>query len=353
MQARTIRDDPGAGAHVEGDAPQPHGRSAGREGSSHSRQVVLPRVALGLVLLLLAALPLFLAPYPIGLAGRILAFALLVVSVDLLTGVTGMPTLGQVAYFGAGAYTAGLVGIHFSDNGFVQLGAGVGVAAVLALVTGAVAVRTSGIVFLMVTLAIGELVHKVADSLTLVGASNGLAGIPAITVLPGGDPLLLAGFVYWWVLGVFVVGLLMAYLVVKSPLGRSMRGVRDGEKRLHAIGQQTYPVKLAAYVVAGALAGAAGTAWVAQTRFFSPGDLGFDVAAFALLSVVLGGAGTLWGPAIGAAVVVLVRDWLSTYVDGKGALMLGILFVIAVYTLPRGIAGARWKRKPVTRRDTA
>lgn len=353
MQARTIRDDPGAGAHVEGDAPEHHGRSAGRDGSSHSRRVVLPRVALGLVLLLLAALPLFLAPYPIGLAGRILAFALLVVSVDLLTGVTGMPTLGQVAYFGAGAYTAGLVGIHFSDNGFVQLAAGVGVAAVLALVTGAVAVRTSGIVFLMVTLAIGELVHKVADSLTLVGASNGLAGIPAITVLPGGDPLLLAGFVYWWVLGVFVVGLLVAYLVVKSPLGRSMRGVRDGEKRLHAIGQQTYPVKLAAYVVAGALAGAAGTAWVAQTRFFSPGDLGFDVAAFALLSVVLGGAGTLWGPAIGAAVVVLVRDWLSTYVDGKGALMLGILFVIAVYTLPRGIAGARWKRKPVTRRDTA
>ena len=353
MQARTIRDDPGAGAHVEGDAPEHHRRSAGRDGSSRSRGVVLPRVALGLVLLLLAALPLFLAPYPIGLAGRILAFALLVVSVDLLTGVTGMPTLGQVAYFGAGAYTAGLVGIHFSDNGFVQLAAGVGVAAVLALVTGAVAVRTSGIVFLMVTLAIGELVHKVADSLTLVGASNGLAGIPAITVLPGGDPLLLAGFVYWWVLGVFVVGLLVAYLVVKSPLGRSMRGVRDGEKRLHAIGQQTYPVKLAAYVVAGALAGAAGTAWVAQTRFFSPGDLGFDVAAFALLSVVLGGAGTLWGPAIGAAVVVLVRDWLSTYVDGKGALMLGILFVIAVYTLPRGIAGARWKRKPVTRRDTA
>jgi branched-chain amino acid transport system permease protein len=353
MEARTVRDDPGAGAHVEGDASERRGRPADRDGSSHSRQLVLPRVALGLVLLVLAALPLFLAPYPIGLAGRILAFALLVVSVDLLTGVTGMPTLGQVAYFGAGAYTAGLVGIHVSDNGFVQLAAGVGVAAALALVTGAVAVRTSGIVFLMVTLAIGELVHRVADSLTVVGASNGLAGIPAITVLPGGDPLLLAGFVYWWVLGVFLVGLLVAHLVVRSPLGRSMRGVRDGEKRLHAIGQQTYPVKLAAYVIAGGLAGAAGTAWVAQTRFFSPGDIGFDVAAFALLSVVLGGAGTLWGPAIGAAVVVLVRDWLSTYVDGKGALMLGILFVIAVYTLPRGIAGARWKRRPATRRDTA
>jgi len=306
-----------------------------------SRQVVLPRVAVGLVILVLASLPLFLAPYPIGLAGRILAFALLVVSVDLLTGVTGMPTLGQVAYFGAGAYTAGLVGIHVTDNAVVQLAMGTVVAALVALVTGAVAVRTSGIVFLMVTLAIGELAHQLVDSWALVGASNGLAGIPAITVLPGGEPLLLAGFLYWWVLAVFLLGMLVAWLVVASPLGRSMKGVRDGEQRLRALGQQTYPVKLLAYVVAGALAGAAGTAWAAQTRFVSPGDLGFDIAAFALLSVVLGGAGTLWGPVIGAAVVILVRDWLASYVDGRGALMLGLLFVIAVYTLPRGIAGAR------------
>jgi branched-chain amino acid transport system permease protein len=314
------------------------------------RHAVVARVAIGLAILVLASLPLFLAPYPIGLAGRILAFALLVVSVDLLTGVTGMPTLGQVAYFGTGAYAAGLVGIHLSASGVVQLLVGTAAAALLALVTGAVAVRTSGIVFLMVTLAIGELTHRVADSLTVVGASNGLAGIPAISVLPGGPPLQLAGLVYWWVLGVFLLGTAVAVLVVRSPLGRSMRGVRDGEKRLRALGQNTYPVKLTAYVVAGGLAGAAGTAWVAQTRFFSPGDLGFDVAAFALLSVVLGGAGTLWGPVLGAFVVILVRDWLSAYVDGKGALMLGVLFVVAVYTLPRGIAGARWR--PRTGRAT-
>lgn len=306
------------------------------------RRVLLPRVAVALVALLLASLPLFLAPYPIGLAGRILAFGLLVVSVDLLTGVTGLPTLGQVAYFGVGAYTAALVGIHVTDNAVVQLTLGTFVAAGVALVTGAVAVRTSGIVFLMVTLSIGELTHQLMDSWSFVGASNGLAGMPAITVLPGGEPLLLAGLVYWWVLAVFLVGMLGAWLVVASPLGRSMKGVRDGEQRLRALGQQTYPVKLLAYVVAGSVAGAAGTAWAAQTRFVSPGDLGFDIAAFALLSVVLGGAGTLWGPVLGAAVVILVRDWLAGYFDGRGALMLGILFVVAVYALPRGIAGARW-----------
>lgn len=330
------------------------GSRPSRGGRRHSsRPVMVSRVAFGLALLLLAALPLFLAPYPIGLAGRMLAFALLVVSVDLLTGVTGMPTLGQVAYFGTGAYAAGLVGIHLSSSAFVQLLIGTAAAALLALVTGAVAVRTSGIVFLMVTLAIGELVHRFADSFEPVGASNGLAGIPPITILPGGQPLELAGLVYWWILVVFVLGMTVATLVVRSPLGRSMRGVRDGEMRLHALGQQTYPVKLAAYTIAGGLAGAAGTAWVAQTRFFSPGDLGFDVAAFALLSVVLGGAGTLWGPVIGAFVVILVRDWLSGYVDGKGALMLGVLFVVAVYTLPRGIAGARWRTRPRPTRRTS
>lgn len=314
----------------------------GRDLPHHNpRRPVLRRAAVGLVVLVLVALPLFLAPFPIGLAGRILTFGLLVVSVDLLTGVTGMPTLGQVAYFGTGAYTAGLVGIHVTSNAFVQLLAGTLLAALVALVTGVVAVRTAGIVFLMVSLAIGELAHRLADSWPLVGASNGLAGIPAITLVPGGEPLRLAGLVYWWVLGVFLLGITVAFVVTASPLGRSMRGVRDGEQRLRALGQQTYPVKLLAYTIAGGLAGAAGTAWAAQTRFISPGDLGFDMAAFALLSVVLGGAGTLWGPVIGAAVVIAVRDWLSGYIDGRGAMLLGGIFVVAVYLLPQGIAGLR------------
>lgn len=294
-----------------------------------------------LVIVVLAALPLFLAPYPISLAGRILAFALLVVSVDLLTGLTGLPSLGQIAYFGVGAYTAGLVGVHYTDNVFVQLLAGVALAAVVALVTGAFVVRTSGIVFLMVTLAVGELTHKLADGLDLVGGTNGLVGIPPVTLLPGGEPLILAGVTYWWVLAVFLLGFGAAVTVSRSPLGRSMRGVRETEPRLASIGQRTYAVKLAAFVFAGSIAGAAGTAWTMQTRFISPGDLGFAVSAIALLSVILGGAGTLWGPVVGATVVILVRDYVSGYVSGHGDLLLGVLFVVAVYALPRGIAGQR------------
>jgi len=291
------------------------------------------------LIVVLAALPFMLAAYPVSIAARILAFALLVLSVDLLTGLTGLPSLGQIAYFGVGAYSAGLVGIHWSTNLFVQLAVGVVLAAAFAALTGALAVRTAGIVFLMVTLAIGELTHRVADGLDLVGASNGLAGIPAPTLVPGGEPLILVAYAYWWSLAVFLLGLGVAVTVSRSPLGRSMRAVRESPSRLAAVGLAPYGVKLAAYTVAGALAGAAGTAWTAQTRFVSPGDLAFSVSAIALLSVVLGGAGTLWGPVLGAAVVVLVRDWLSGYLDGHGELMLGLLFIVAVFALPRGLAG--------------
>jgi branched-chain amino acid transport system permease protein len=302
------------------------------------------RTAIALVLIVLALLPFVLAPYPLGLVSRALSFALLVVSVDLLTGVMGMPSLGQVAYFGAGAYAAGLVGIHWTTNAFVQLGVGILTGALLAALTGAVAVRTAGIYFLMVTLAIGELAHRGADTMSTLGGSNGLVGIPAVTVVPGGEPLLLQGYVYWWVFAVFLVGLGLALALSRSPLGRSMRGVRDGELRLRALGQSTYVTKLLAYTAAGGIAGAAGTAWVAQTRFVSPGDMGFEVSAFALLAVVLGGAGVLWGPVLGAGLVIFVRDWLGGYFDGRGTLLLGIVFVLAVYLLPRGIAGvrARW-----------
>lgn len=305
----------------------------------------LPK-ALGPILALVAlavlvSLPFWMAPYPVTLMSRILAFALLVVSVDLLTGYTGLPSLGQVAYFGAGAYTAGLVGIHLTTNVFVQLIAGTLVAAFLALVTGAVAVRTKGFVFLMVTLAIAELAHKQAETMAVLGGSNGLSGIPGISILPGGESIRLAGLVYFWVLFVFVLGVVLSIVLVRSPMGRSMRGVRDGEARMRAIGRRTYMVKLVAYTFAGSLAGMAGTAWTAQARFVSPGDMAFALAAIALLSVVFGGAGTIWGPIIAAAIVIVIRDYVGTIADGRGGTILGIVFVVAVFLLPRGIAGLR------------
>jgi len=297
-----------------------------------------------LVLAALAAAPLVLAAYPISTLSRILAFAVLVLSVDLLTGICGLPTLGQAAYFGVGAYTAALVGIHVTTDAVVQLGAAVGAGLVAAAATGWVAIRAKGIVFLMLTLAIGESLHQIADTWSVVGGSNGLAGMPPITVA-GGPPLRITGYVYWWVLVAFLVIFAVTALIASSPYGRTLRGIRDNEPRMRALGYRPALAKFGVFCLAGAVAGAGGALWAAQARFVSPGDLGFEVAALALLSVVIGGTGTLWGPCLGAAVALLVRDTVSGYVAGRGALLLGVLFVAVVFLLPRGIAGLRHRRR--------
>ena len=295
----------------------------------------------GLAVVVLVALPLFLAAHPVTTLTRIIAFAVLVLSVNLLTGITGLPTLGQAAYFGAGGYTAVLVGLHVTSDAVVQLLAGTAAALIIAAATGWVTVRARGIVFLMLTLAIGESVHQIAETWKAVGGSNGLAGMPPVTVL-GGPPLLAAGYVYWWVLGAALVIFAAMALVIRSPYGRTLRGIRDNEPRMRALGYRPALVRFGAFCLAGAVAGAGGALWAAQARFFSPGDLGFEVAVLALLSVVIGGAGSLWGPCVGAAAVLLIRDQFSSSIGGHGPLLLGLLFVAAVYLLPRGLAGNRW-----------
>ncbi|UBU17930.1 branched-chain amino acid ABC transporter permease [Nonomuraea gerenzanensis] len=318
--------------------------AADRPPSAPRRGAVRP-LAGAAVLLLLTAAPLVLSAYPISTMTRILAFAVLVLSVDLLTGVTGLPTLGQAAYFGAGAYTAALVGIHLTPDAAVQALAGLAAGLVTAALTGWVAVRARGIVFLMLTLAIGETAHQVADTWPAVGAGNGLAGMPAITLF-GGPPLLAAGYVYWWVLVVAVAVYAAVALVVRSPYGRTLRGIRDNEPRMRALGYRPALARYGVFCLAGAVAGVGGALWAAHARFVSPADLGFEVAALALLSVVIGGGGSLWGPCLGAALVLLVRDNLPASIGGHGPLVLGLVFVAVVFLLPRGLAGLR--RAPMT-----
>jgi branched-chain amino acid transport system permease protein len=299
---------------------------------------VLPTVLALLVLLVLAAVPLFVDPFGTSTLSRVLVFALFAVSLDLLVGVTGLPSLGHAAYFGVGAYTAGLVSLHVTSEGVVPVLAAAGAGAVAAAATGWLAVRSSGVFFLMLTLAIGELVFQLAQSLSSVtGGSNGLFGIPAVRV--GGTALTLPGYVYWFVLVVAVLGFAAMWLISRSPFGAVLRGIRDNEPRMRSLGYSPFRYKLAAFVLAGGFAGLAGGLFAAQVRLVTPTEAGTAASSLVLLAVVLGGAGTLWGPVLGAAVVVLVRDALGPSLDGHGPLVLGIVFVVAVYVLPRGFAG--------------
>ena len=162
------------------------------------------------------------------------------------------------------------------------------------------------------------------------------------------------GLVYYYVLAVFLVLFGVIALLLRSPLGLTLRGLRDNEARLTAVGYHTTRYALAAYVIAGAIAGAAGSLWASAQRFVAPGDLGFEVAALALLAVIIGGVGSMWGACLGAAVVILTRDYIGGNLSGHGPLLLGVLFVLAVYLLPRGIAGGvRQWRRPGAKREVA
>jgi branched-chain amino acid transport system permease protein len=300
-------------------------------------------VATVVVLVALAAAPLFLAPFATTTLSRIVVFALFAVSLDLLVGVTGLPSLGHAAYFGSGAYAAGWVTMNLTAEFPIPLLVGAGVGAVAAALTGWITVRTGGVFFLMLTLAIGETVQYLANTWEgVTGGANGLTGIPAVRI--AGSPLTNAGFVHWYVLAMAVLGFAAVWLVARSPFGAALRGIRDNEPRMRAIGYPTPLYKYAVFVLAGTVAGLAGSLLAAQARLVTLSDLGFATAAFALLAVIIGGAGSLWGACVGAALVIVIRDALGPSLGGHGTLVLGAVFVLVVYLLPRGAAGVRIRR---------
>jgi branched-chain amino acid transport system permease protein len=298
------------------------------------------------IVLALFAVPFF-APADLANAlTRILALALLAVSLDLLVGVSGLPSLGHAAPFGVGAYAAGITAKELTPFAPVQLLIAVVAGAALSALFGALIVRTRGTYLLMLTLALAELVHILAgrwDAVT--GGTNGLAGIPAITLVPGGEPVRLAGIRYWYVLTVALLFCGLVLLVSRSAFGRSLRGIRDNEERMASLGYSTFRVKYTVFVISGAVAGAAGALYTVQTRFVSPTDLGFEVSALALLAVVIGGRGSLWGAVLGTALVFYLRDEVGPLLGGRGGLLMGAVFITAVYLLPKGFAGLRLPRR--------
>lgn len=306
------------------------------------------RVAGVLPLLALIAAPWLVDAYAISALSQMLIMGVLAMSVSLLAGVAGLPSLAQAAYFGVGAYTAALLGRAGVVVGPVQLAAAAIVAAGCAAVTGTVAVRARGVTFLMLTLAVGELLHATAAQWrTITGGTDGLPGLPSIVPLPGAGPLVRDGMVFYYVLACSVSIFMIIRVLVRSPFGLALRCIRDNEVRMRATGCPVHRFLLAGYALAGAVAGAAGALWVSVTRYVSPADLGFGLAALALLAAVIGGVGSMAGACVGAALVTLVRDRLGdlmpipfTDSTASGTLLLGLGFIAAIYLLPGGVGSA-------------
>lgn len=316
-----------------------------------NRLVTRPRnrpvqAAVVLAVVALALLPLLgLGVYPVVVLTDFLAYALLAMSVSLVAGHAGLLTMAHAAYSGVAAYVAALVAIHVTDDGLVQLAAAIVAGAVAAAVTGWITARASKVYFLMLSLAIGELFYIIALQWSSVtGGSNGLPASTPLRLL-GSAPIVLSGYVYWVALVVFVVFGCLLLIVVRSPFGAALRGIRDNEARMRSLGYPTSLYKYAAWVFSGAVAGVAGWLLIAQMpRFVAPEDLSFYTAGLLLLAVVMGGSESMWGACLGGGVLVIMNEVVGQYLNGNGPLALGAIFVVAVYVLPRGIAGIRLRR---------
>lgn len=299
-------------------------------------------VPLLVLLALLFALPGMLDPYSISLAGSALALGLLAVSVTVLTGYAGLPTLGQTAPFAVGAYaTANLADAGWT-MGPVQIVLSALAAAVFSALTGPAVIRARGTTVLMITLAVGELTSAVINQVkSVTGGADGLVGFPATQALWGGEGMTEESELYVYALVVAVVAVALTLLVLRSPAGKLLTGTRGAEARMRASGHPVGRYLLVAHICAGALAGVGGSLMVTVQQYLSPADVGFEIAAFALLAVVIGGATSVIGGLLGAGLIVFTRDWVASSWPGHGPLLLGMLFIAAVYLLPRGLAGLR------------
>lgn len=331
----------------------PHGPSAphghgGRGPAGGPAPAPLRRAAPLLALLgTLAALPWLLDAYTLSLVGYALALGLLAVSVTVLTGYAGLPTLGQTAPFAVGAYATALVADAGWTVGPVQVIIAATAAALFSVVTGPAVIRARGTTVLMITLAIGELTGVAINQLTSVtGGTEGLVGFPPPRPLWGTEALTEEREVYGYALAVTVCALAATLLLLRSPAGKLLTGSREAEARMHASGHPVGRYLLLAHIGAGALAGVGGCLMVTVQQYVSPADVGFEIAAFALLAAVMGGTSSVVGALLGAGLIVTTRDWLAGSWPGHGPLLLGALFVATVYVLPHGLAGLRRPTDP-------
>ncbi|MGW2559385.1 branched-chain amino acid ABC transporter permease [Streptomyces sp. NPDC001514] len=285
---------------------------------------------------LLGALALPWLLYP-PVATDILCWALFAVALDLLIGYAGLLSFGHAAFWGASAYATGLIAIHTGLPFPVAVIGGALVAAALALPIGYLAVRRTGIYFAMVTLAFAQLVYFTANQWKdVTGGENGLQAIPRN--LPGVD--LNDSFVFYYAaLPLVLLAFFAAWRTVRSPFGRVLTAVRDNPERTRALGYGADRYRLAAFTGSAFLTGIAGGLYAINHGFASLQEVYWTTSGKAVVMVLLGGIGTLWGPVVGAAVVVRLEDWLSTAGFESVQLVTGAVFIGAVLLLRRGVWG--------------
>ena len=298
-----------------------------------------------ILILLFGILPQALSRYHVILLTKILIFAIFAMSLDLLVGYLRLPSLGHGAFFGIASYFIGVFSTRVGNSFWLNFPLAIGMAVVVAALFGLLVLRTRGAYFFMISLALSQMLWGIAFSWRfLTRGDDGIPGIirPEIAFLPWSlqEPICYLYFVLFF----FIIAFILMYILVHSPFGHTNLAIRESELRMRTLGYNTWLHKYIWFMISGLFAGLAGALFVYLNGFVSPTSLSVAMSADALLMVLLGGAGTLIGPVIGAGSLVLLENIVSAYTE-RWLLVLGIIFVLVRLTTPYGILGLLGKSK--------
>ena len=304
------------------------------------RRLVLWIIA---VALLVALPPFVLAigqPFYLDLGRRILILAIAAVSLNLILGYGGMVSFGHAAYIGIGAYAVGILGYYGFFNGWLHLLVAMVASAIVALAIGAVSIRTSGIYFIMITLAFTQMLYYLGISVAEYGGDDGmrLKRRSQLGIADLNDPIQF----YYLALVVMLIAVYVTYRIVNSRFGLVLRASKSNEARSRAIGFSPYPYRLVAFVIAGAMCGLAGALYGNHTNYITPSLMSWQQSGDIMFMVILGGMASTAGPVLGTFALLLFESFLAGWTE-HWQVILGPLLIVSVIFFRRGLAGIFYK----------
>ena len=277
------------------------------------RQIWLSLATLALFAIVPPLTIIFDQPFYMALIARIMIFAIAAVSLDLILGHGGMVSFGHAAYMGIGAYAVGVLSYYGIDNGFLQIPLALGAAALIGLVFGALRLRTSGVYFIMITLAFAQMLYFLAISLEEFGGDDGMSSMRS--EFSGLIDMYDTVQFYYLIFTILVLVLFGLHRLVLSRFGMVIRASRSNEKRMHAVGFPTFRYKLAAFTIASTICGLAGVLFANLNEFVSPDVMHWTHSGEIMIMVIMGGMGTLIGPVLGATAFLLLEEYLPEWME--------------------------------------
>jgi branched-chain amino acid transport system permease protein len=291
---------------------------------------------LGLAFIVLVLLPPFYTSYWITLFTQMLIYGILAMSLDILLGYTGLSSFGHAGFFGSSGYVVAILATRYKMGFLVCLGSSIAVTTFISCIFGFLVAHASGVYFLIITLALGMTLWGLGFRwVTMTGGDNGISGIPRPDL---GSPISLKDPLtfYYFILIFFLISLLLMTIFVRSPFGHSLKGIRESESRMKVLGYHTWLHKYLSYVAAAAFGGVAGVLWAYFDGFISPYSMDLTTSIEIILMVVLGGPGTLVGPALGSGIIVFLKNFISAYTQ-RWLLILGTIYILTIFYAPQGL----------------